>query len=208
MASPEPDKPSTVAEAIDVIEQTYELMLAYAAQGREREDGDPLGLYTRMREIAPAPFMGLVRLAGCDLLSASPELFLRRRGDDFPARAVDSGAILFTALAALLEIRHLMNDGDIYRPRSGLGELGLQVSTWLAMTIGFERIRVRTGSIVHQYAAWIFGLLAFVTIVLNEGGEVRWKYQSDDSEANEANALAPLGGGGVTAREQRLRGGD
>ena len=38
------DKPQTVAEAIDVIEQTYELMLAYAAQGREREDDDPLGV--------------------------------------------------------------------------------------------------------------------------------------------------------------------
>ena len=44
MASPEPEKPKTVAEAIDVIEQTYELMLAYAAQGREREEGDPIGV--------------------------------------------------------------------------------------------------------------------------------------------------------------------
>jgi uncharacterized membrane protein len=90
---------------------------------------------------------------------------LRKRADDFPARAVDSAAILFTALTAMLEIRHLMNDGDIYRPRSGLGELGLQVSTWLAMTIGFEHIRARTGSIIHDYAARIFGALALLTIV-------------------------------------------
>jgi hypothetical protein len=38
------DKPKTAAEAIDVIESTYELMLAYAAQGREREEDDPLGI--------------------------------------------------------------------------------------------------------------------------------------------------------------------
>jgi hypothetical protein len=44
MAPPELDKPQTVAAAIDVIEQTYELMLAYAAQGREREEGDPIGV--------------------------------------------------------------------------------------------------------------------------------------------------------------------
>ena len=44
MASPELDKPPSVAAAIDVIEQTYELMLAYAAQGREREEGDPIGI--------------------------------------------------------------------------------------------------------------------------------------------------------------------
>ena len=44
---------------------------------------------------------------------------LRRRADDVPARMADSAAILFTALTAMLEIRHLMNDGDIYRPRVG-----------------------------------------------------------------------------------------
>lgn len=38
---------------------------------------------------------------------------------------------------------------------------------------------------------------AFVTICLNERGEVRWKYQSDRDEPNEAKALAPLGNGGV-----------
>ena len=44
MASPEPDKPQSVAAAIDAIESTYELMLAYAAQGRQSEEGDPLGV--------------------------------------------------------------------------------------------------------------------------------------------------------------------
>jgi hypothetical protein len=44
MTSSKLDKPLTVAEAIDVIESTYELMLAYAAQGREREEDDPLGI--------------------------------------------------------------------------------------------------------------------------------------------------------------------
>ena len=44
MTSMPSDKPKTAAEAIDVIESTYELMLAYAAQGREREEDDPLGI--------------------------------------------------------------------------------------------------------------------------------------------------------------------
>jgi uncharacterized membrane protein len=35
--------------------------------------------------------------------------FLRRRGDDVPARMVDSGAILLTVLLAFLEIRHFIN---------------------------------------------------------------------------------------------------
>jgi hypothetical protein len=49
MASDELDKPRTVAEAIDVIESAYELMLAYAAQGREREEDDPLGIRSALR---------------------------------------------------------------------------------------------------------------------------------------------------------------
>jgi hypothetical protein len=49
MASPEPDKPQSVAAAIDAIESTYELMLAYAAQGRQSEEDDPLGLRAALR---------------------------------------------------------------------------------------------------------------------------------------------------------------
>lgn len=94
---------------------------------------------------------------------------LRRRADDTPARSVESAAILFTALTAFLEIRHLMNDGDIYRPLIGLGELGLQVSTGLAMVAGLEHVRGRSGSIVHDYGARIFGALTFAAIVIGLG---------------------------------------
>jgi hypothetical protein len=49
MAPSEVEKPQTVAEAIDIVESTYELMLAYAAQGRQREEDDPLGIRTALR---------------------------------------------------------------------------------------------------------------------------------------------------------------
>ena len=49
MASPEPDKPHSVAAAIDVVESTYELTLAYAAQGRQAEADDPLGVRDALR---------------------------------------------------------------------------------------------------------------------------------------------------------------
>ena len=42
-------------------------------------------------------------------------IFLRRRGDDAPLRMVEAAAILFTALLAFMEIRHVANGGDIYR---------------------------------------------------------------------------------------------
>jgi uncharacterized membrane protein len=98
-------------------------------------------------------------------------IFLRRRGDDAPLRAVESAAILFTVLLVFMEIRHAVNGGDVYRETAGLTEVALQVCTALAMAIGLERLRIRTGSIVHNigailltaYAglATLFGLLLF-----------------------------------------------
>jgi uncharacterized membrane protein len=94
---------------------------------------------------------------------------LRRRGDDLASRCVESAAITFTALTFTLQIRHFMNDGDLYRPSASLAELGLQVATGLAMTIGLEHVRARTGSIVHDIAARILGTLAFLGALIGIG---------------------------------------
>ncbi|MGA7807085.1 DUF2339 domain-containing protein, partial [Bradyrhizobium sp.] len=79
--------------------------------------------------------------------------FLRRRGDDAPLRAVEAAAILFTVLLAFMEIRHAINGGDVYRAASSLTEIALDVCAALAMAIGLERLRVKTGSIVHDIGA-------------------------------------------------------
>ena len=91
---------------------------------------------------------------------------MRRQTDDVSSRSVDSAAILFTALLAFLEIRHLMNDGDIYRSSTSLGELGLQISTGLAMVIGLEHMRVRSNSVIHDWGARIFAAVAFASILI------------------------------------------
>ncbi|MFN3349502.1 DUF2339 domain-containing protein [Pseudorhodoplanes sp.] len=94
---------------------------------------------------------------------------LRRRADDLASRSVESAAITFTVLTLMLQIRHFMNDGNVYRPQASLGEIGLQISTLLAMTIGLERICVRTASVVHDAAARIIGALALVGILVSLG---------------------------------------
>jgi len=90
---------------------------------------------------------------------------LRRRADDLPARMVDAGAILFTVLLAALEIRHYVTGGDIYRPASGFAEAALDVNAGLALTIGLERVRGRTGSVVHDIGALLVAALTLVAIV-------------------------------------------
>jgi len=109
--------------------------------------------------------------------------FLRRRGDDAPLRTVESAAILFTVLLAFMEIRHAVNGGDVYRVNTSLAEFALQVCVTLAMAIGLERLRIRTGSIVHNVGAvlltvyagvvTVFGLMLLETPILwptNVGG--------------------------------------
>jgi len=90
---------------------------------------------------------------------------LRKRADDVPARAVEAAAILFTVLLAVLEIRHVMNNGDVFAHDTRLAELALQVSVGLAMAIGLEHLRGRTQSIVHDVGALLIAGLALAGIV-------------------------------------------
>jgi uncharacterized membrane protein len=91
--------------------------------------------------------------------------FLRRRGDDAPLRTVESAAILFTVLLAFLEIRHAMTGGDMYRANTSLTEFALQVCVALAMAIGLERLRIRTGSVIHNVGAVLLTLYAGLVAV-------------------------------------------
>jgi len=92
-------------------------------------------------------------------------IFLRRGGDDAPLRAVESAAILFTVLLAFMEIRHAVNNGDVYRQSAGLTEVALQICVALAMAIGLERLRIRTGSFVHTAAAGLLTVFAGIAAV-------------------------------------------
>ena len=90
---------------------------------------------------------------------------LRRRSDDLPARMVDAGAILFTVLLVIFEIRHYITGGDIYQPVSDITEAAIDVNAGLALTIGLERVRGRTGSIVHNIGAMLIAALTLCGIV-------------------------------------------
>jgi para-aminobenzoate synthetase component 1 len=50
--------------------------------------GDPFALYARLRQSSPAPFMALARLGGADVISASPERFVQRRGARIETRPI------------------------------------------------------------------------------------------------------------------------
>ena len=92
-------------------------------------------------------------------------ILLRRGGDDAPLRTVEAAAILFTVLLAFMEIRHAVNNGDVYRASAGLTEVALQVCVALAMAIGLERLRIRTGSVIHNAGAILLTVFAGLAAV-------------------------------------------
>jgi uncharacterized membrane protein len=93
---------------------------------------------------------------------------LRRHADDVPARMVDAAAILFTVLLIVLEVRHYLT-GDPYGNASPLAETALDVSLLLAVVIGLERLRVKSGSVIHDLGARLIAGLVFVMIVFSLG---------------------------------------
>ncbi|WP_375310502.1 DUF2339 domain-containing protein [Bradyrhizobium sp. A5] len=86
-------------------------------------------------------------------------IFLRRQGDDPALRVVETAAILFTALLAFMEIRHVATGGNMTATPSLL-ECALQVCVTLAMAIGLERLRLRSRSIVHNAGAVVLTVIA------------------------------------------------
>jgi uncharacterized membrane protein len=104
--------------------------------------------------------------------------FLRRRGDDAPLRTVEAAAILFTVLLVFLEIRHAIYNGRIYTAVPTLLEFALDLCVALALAIGLERLRIRTGSIIHNVGAVLItilaGLIAIFGVLILENPMLTW----------------------------------
>ena len=94
---------------------------------------------------------------------------LRRQADDVPSRIVDAAAILFAVLLVVFQVRHYVTGGDPYATGSPLMTAGLQVSLLLAVLIGLERIRLKTGSIVHDIGAQFLGAGLLLAIAFGLG---------------------------------------
>ena len=94
---------------------------------------------------------------------------LRRNADDVPARIVDSAAILFTVLLIVMEANHYITGGDPNVSGNALAETALDVSLLLAVVIGLERVRLVSGSIVHDWGVRLLAALVLAVIVFSLG---------------------------------------
>lgn len=97
---------------------------------------------------------------------------LRKRADDVPARVVDAAAILFTVLLIVLEVRHYIERSDPYGSGSELAQVALDVSLLLAVVIGLERLRQKSGSVIHMIGARLLAAALLLVIVFGLGAGV------------------------------------
>jgi len=94
---------------------------------------------------------------------------LRKAADDVPARIVEAAAILFTVLLVVFEVHHYVRPGSPYDARSLLAETALDVCLLLAVVIGLERVRERSGSIVQDWGARLLAGGLLLTAVIGLG---------------------------------------
>jgi len=85
---PHPRYEAAVTRAIDFIRAGDVFQVNLSQRLAAGWEGDPFALYARVREASPAPFMALVRLGGADVISASPERFIARRGQRIETRPI------------------------------------------------------------------------------------------------------------------------
>jgi uncharacterized membrane protein len=91
---------------------------------------------------------------------------LRRRAEDLPAHAADSLGVLFAALLVFFEIRHAMNGGDPFAPRTGLAELGLMSVTALGFALGLTRLDAAGANVVFRWGSLAAGGLGGALSIL------------------------------------------
>ncbi len=85
---PRRDYEAAVQRAIDYIRAGDVFQVNLSQRLSAEWNGDPFALYAQLRRESPAPYAALVRLGGADVISASPERFLRRRGDAIETRPI------------------------------------------------------------------------------------------------------------------------
>jgi para-aminobenzoate synthetase component 1 len=85
---PRPEFERAARRAIEYVHAGDAFQVNLAQRLSAHWSGDPFALYARLRNASPAPFMALARLGGADVVSASPERFVRRRGRSLETRPI------------------------------------------------------------------------------------------------------------------------
>ncbi len=94
---------------------------------------------------------------------------LRPRGEDIAVRLADGLTVLFVALLAFFQVRHLMNAGDPFAGRLDHVELGLHVITALTLALILTRLDLGRANPVFHWASIVLGGIGLLFAVCGLG---------------------------------------
>ena len=97
--------------------------------------------------------------------AAAAHMFGQRK-DDRTVQIFEGAAIIFTAALAGLQVRHLLNDGDILSTRFDLTEMSIHTLVWLGLSLGLRRLDIWRKRLVAHYGAIIFGIAGVASILI------------------------------------------
>lgn len=89
----------------------------------------------------------------------------RKHFDDIAVQILEAAGILCIVALFGLQIRHALNDGNVYSATFDLAELSIHSITMLGLAIGLQSIYDRTGRTTVQWASAILGLASLAAIL-------------------------------------------
>ncbi len=96
----------------------------------------------------------------------SASLLFRQQEDDRCVQVLEAAGILCFVTLIGLQIRHLLNDGNVYSPTFDLAELAIHSISMLGLAIGLQRLYDRTNRVTVEWAAAILGMAGLAAILL------------------------------------------
>ncbi len=89
----------------------------------------------------------------------------RKRVDDIAIQILEAAGILCVVALFGLQIRHALNDGNVYSTSFDLAELAIHSITMLGLAIGLQTVYDRTGRVTVQWASAILGMASLAAIL-------------------------------------------
>ncbi len=83
--------------------------------------------------------------------------------------AIEAAALVFAGLFAMIEIRHIVNGGDLWAPTISAAEVGLDLALSFVFAIGLDRLSTRMGGPIVTATATLLPFATAVAAVLGSG---------------------------------------
>ena len=97
---------------------------------------------------------------------AGASILFRKQLDDRCVQLLEAAAILCIVVLVGLEIRHLLNDGNIYSRRFDLAELSIQTIAMFGLAIGFQRLYEKTDRPTIDWASLLLSIAGLAAALM------------------------------------------